>query len=177
MAYLVPRRLGLSEIVELAAQDRAALIEEIAAASAFLRALPGVDKLNVGALGNIVAQLHVHVAARAVGDPAWPGPAWGVGAARPYERGAAEALIARARAALMGPQSRRPEPLDWPPAALRPAAHYPSASAPACATCSSSADFTPETPIAPTHSSGGSAAPAPWMRTSRRERSQRPAVP
>ena len=71
---LVPRRAGLSEIVELAAQDRAVLIEEIAAASAFLRALPHVDKLNVGALGNIVAQLHVHVIGRAVGDPAWPGP-------------------------------------------------------------------------------------------------------
>ena len=85
---LVPRRLGLSEIVEPPAQDRAVLIEEIAAASAFLRALPRVDKLNVGALGNIVAQLHVHVLGRAVGDP--PGPA-GVGRRR------APALRARDR--------------------------------------------------------------------------------
>ena len=99
---LVPRRADLTEIVDLTAEDRAVLIEEIAAASAFLRALPGVDKLNVGALGNIVAQLHVHVVGRAVGDPAWPRPAWGVGEARRYERGVAEALIARARAALIG---------------------------------------------------------------------------
>ncbi len=97
---LVPRRVGVSEIVDLTAEDRAVLIEEIAAASAFLYALPHVDKLNVGALGNIVAQLHVHVIGRAVGDPAWPGPAWGVGARRPYAAEQAVALIAEARAAL-----------------------------------------------------------------------------
>ena len=97
---LVPRREDLSEIVELAAQDRAVLMDEIAAASAFLRALPRVDKLNVGALGNIVKQLHVHVLGRAVGDPAWPGPVWGVGARQPYAPEIAAALIARARAAL-----------------------------------------------------------------------------
>jgi diadenosine tetraphosphate (Ap4A) HIT family hydrolase len=97
---LVPRRANLSEIVELAAQDRAILIEEIAAVSAFLRALPRVDKLNVGALGNVVEQLHVHVVGRAVGDPAWPGPVWGVGERQPYAAERAAALIAQARAAL-----------------------------------------------------------------------------
>jgi diadenosine tetraphosphate (Ap4A) HIT family hydrolase len=106
---LVPRRANLSEIVDLAAQDRAALIEEIAAASAFLRALPGVDKLNVGALGNVVKQLHVHVLGRAVGDSAWPGPVWGAGEAWPYESGAAEALIARARDALIGTAKPAPK--------------------------------------------------------------------
>jgi diadenosine tetraphosphate (Ap4A) HIT family hydrolase len=97
---LVPRRAGIGEIVDLAAEDRAILIEEIAVASAFLCALPHVDKLNVGALGNIVAQLHVHVIGRAVGDPAWPGPAWGVGARQPYAAERAAALVAQARAAL-----------------------------------------------------------------------------
>jgi diadenosine tetraphosphate (Ap4A) HIT family hydrolase len=42
-----------------------------------VRALPGVEKLNVGALGNMVPQLHVHVIGRFKGDPAWPGPVWG----------------------------------------------------------------------------------------------------
>ncbi len=97
---LVPRRVGLSEIVDLAEQDRAVLIEEIAAASVFLRALPHVDKLNVGALGNVVKQLHVHVLGRAVGDPAWPGPAWGVGKAERYAPETAAALVVQARAAL-----------------------------------------------------------------------------
>jgi diadenosine tetraphosphate (Ap4A) HIT family hydrolase len=97
---LVPRREGLSEIVDLDPADRAVLIEEIAAASAFLRALPRVDKLNVGALGNIVGQLHVHVLGRAVGDAAWPGPVWGFGPRQPYATDVAAALVAQARAAL-----------------------------------------------------------------------------
>jgi diadenosine tetraphosphate (Ap4A) HIT family hydrolase len=37
----------------------------------------GVEKVNIGALGNVVSQLHVHVVGRHVGDPAWPGPVWG----------------------------------------------------------------------------------------------------
>ena len=97
---LVPRRENLREIADLDTAARAALIEEIAAASRFVRSLPGVEKINVGALGNIVAQLHVHVIGRAVGDPAWPGPAWGVGSARRYAPERATALVAQARAAL-----------------------------------------------------------------------------
>jgi diadenosine tetraphosphate (Ap4A) HIT family hydrolase len=42
------------------------------------------DKLNVGALGNVVPQLHVHVVARFTTDAAWPGPVWGSGSAEPY---------------------------------------------------------------------------------------------
>ncbi|MGD0565468.1 MAG: HIT family protein [Roseiarcus sp.] len=98
---LVPRAENLREIVDLETQARAALMEEIAAASRFVRGLPGVEKINVGALGNIVGQLHVHVLGRAVGDPAWPGPAWGVGTARRYAPERATALVAQARAALV----------------------------------------------------------------------------
>ncbi len=97
---LVPRGENLREIIDLDADARAALIEEIAEASRFLRSLTGVDKINVGALGNVVAQLHVHVVGRAVGDPAWPGPVWGVGRAQRYAPERAAALIAQARAAL-----------------------------------------------------------------------------
>jgi len=97
---LVPRREGLREIVDLERQARAALIEEIAAASRFVQSLPGVDKINVGALGNIVGQLHVHVVGRAVGDPAWPGPVWGVGTAQRYDESRASRLIAEIRAGL-----------------------------------------------------------------------------
>ena len=75
---LVPRRAGARELHDLALSDRAVLMEEIAAVSAALAALPGVAKVNVGALGNIVPQLHVHVIGRAPGDPAGRGPVWGV---------------------------------------------------------------------------------------------------
>jgi diadenosine tetraphosphate (Ap4A) HIT family hydrolase len=82
---LAPRRENISELCELDLADRAALVEEIAAVSEALRAAPGVDKINVGALGNVVRQLHVHVVARHVGDAAWPGPVWGAGAPQAYE--------------------------------------------------------------------------------------------
>ena len=39
------------------------------------------DKLNIAALGNQVAQLHVHHIARFYTDDAWPGPVWGIGSA------------------------------------------------------------------------------------------------
>ena len=90
---LVPRRAGAVEIVDLDAANRAALIEEIAAVSRWLRRRSGIDKINVGALGNIVAQLHVHIVARRIGDAAWPGPVWGVGTAQAYGEAEGRALI------------------------------------------------------------------------------------
>ena len=80
---LVPRIAGAVEIVDLGPSDRQVLMEEMAQASQALRQSVPCDKLNVGALGNIVQQLHVHVVARRQGDAAWPGPVWGSGAAQP----------------------------------------------------------------------------------------------
>jgi diadenosine tetraphosphate (Ap4A) HIT family hydrolase len=97
---LVPRRAGLREIHELAAADRALLIEEIALAGQGLQAAAGAAKINVGALGNLVPQLHVHVVARSPGDPAWPGPIWGHGRPEPYDAPDLAAECARLQQAL-----------------------------------------------------------------------------
>jgi diadenosine tetraphosphate (Ap4A) HIT family hydrolase len=97
---LVPRRAGLSEIHDLSPQERALLVEEAAFAGARLKALSAAKKINTGALGNIVAQLHVHVVARFEGDAAWPGPVWGAGKAEAYAPEAAEERLAALRAAL-----------------------------------------------------------------------------
>ncbi len=83
---LVPRRPDLADLIDLDAEDRARLMEEIALACGALRRLHRPDKLNVAALGNVVRQLHVHVIARFHADPAWPRPVWGVKPApEPYE--------------------------------------------------------------------------------------------
>lgn len=95
---LVPRRPGLRELHDLTAPDRATLMEEIAGASRALAAVAGAEKMNVGALGNLVAQLHIHIVARRAGDGAWPGPVWGSGPALPYGDAAAD-LIRRLKAA------------------------------------------------------------------------------
>lgn len=81
---LVPRRAGAMEIHALGAADRALLFEETVKVAAVLAAHAPDHKINIGALGNIVRQLHVHVVARRQGDAAWPGPVWGHGQAQPY---------------------------------------------------------------------------------------------
>ncbi len=92
---LVPARLDLREIHELAAADRRILIEEIARASALMQDAFGADKMNIAALGNQVPQLHVHLIARFSGDPAWPNPVWGHGAPRPMSDAELAGRIAR----------------------------------------------------------------------------------
>ena len=79
---LVPRRENVTEITELVPEDRAALMEEAARAGTIVK---GDGKLNIGALGNLVPQLHLHVVSRRPGDPAWPGPVWGHSPAVPYD--------------------------------------------------------------------------------------------
>ncbi len=82
---LIPERAGVEEIMELDEADRGQLMQEIVAASSVLKDLYSPDKLNVGALGNHVRQLHVHVIGRFTSDPAWPGPTWGHSSAVPYQ--------------------------------------------------------------------------------------------
>ncbi|MET4568113.1 HIT family protein [Rhodanobacter soli] len=88
---LVPRRAGLVEIADLRDDEQTMLWQEVNRAAAALRAVAPCDKLNLGALGNIVRQLHVHVVARVEGDAAWPGPVWGNGQA--VARGDAQARL------------------------------------------------------------------------------------
>ena len=91
---LVPRRPGLSEMHDVAEADRAQLMAEIDRASHALKTMFKADKINVGALGNMVPQLHLHVIARFKSDPAWPGPVWGKQPPVPYESGALQQRIA-----------------------------------------------------------------------------------
>ena len=93
---LVPRVAGASEITYLSEDQAVRLMEEIRISTRVMLDLSKPDKVNVGALGNIVTQLHVHVVGRFRSDPAWPGPVWGNGTRTPYPDHAASALIERA---------------------------------------------------------------------------------
>ncbi len=94
---LVPRRAGLTELDDLEAAARGQLLSETQHAMQALRGAVACHKLNIGVLGNLVRQLHVHVVARTQGDAAWPGPVWGHGPARRYLPAARERLIATLR--------------------------------------------------------------------------------
>ncbi len=82
---LIPRVPGATELNDLDVGQRAVLIEEIAAVGVMVRSLGQalgrpIDKLNTAALGNVTAQLHIHVVGRRRDDPLWPDPIWGRGA-------------------------------------------------------------------------------------------------
>ena len=73
---LVPRRAELTEISDLSRPELHLLIDEIAELSKIMQNYFKPDKLNVGSLGNIVPQLHIHLIARFSHDPSWPFGVW-----------------------------------------------------------------------------------------------------
>lgn len=97
---LVPRMAGLAELHDLPTAELAMAAGEWAAAGRALKAATGALKINSGALGNVVRQLHLHVVARSEGDPGWPGPVWGHGQRQPYAAEAREAFAATITRAL-----------------------------------------------------------------------------
>jgi diadenosine tetraphosphate (Ap4A) HIT family hydrolase len=98
---LVPRRADVSELIDLSDANQAQLMEEIARAARALRDITACDKLNVAAIGNMVAQLHVHVIARRRDDAAWPKPVWGAAPAKPYAAADLERFLGAIRNRLM----------------------------------------------------------------------------
>ncbi len=102
---LAPRTAGARELEDLGSAQRRMLMDEILAAGRAVRAIGEalgrpVAKLNVGQLGNVTPQLHVHVVGRRPDDAAWPGPVWGCGMAEAYAPEALEAALAAARICL-----------------------------------------------------------------------------
>jgi diadenosine tetraphosphate (Ap4A) HIT family hydrolase len=81
---LVPAVAGVREIYHLSADQQHQLVRESSVLSEAMMAAFGGDKMNVGALGNRVPQLHLHHIVRFEGDPAWPGPVWGKQGPVPY---------------------------------------------------------------------------------------------
>jgi diadenosine tetraphosphate (Ap4A) HIT family hydrolase len=94
---LVPRRIGVSEIIDLDEVEQAQLMTEIARTGRALKAVTDCTKLNIAALGNVVPQLHVHVVARREGDAAWPRPIWGAVPPLAHDKQELEQFIAALR--------------------------------------------------------------------------------
>ena len=82
---LVPRKLALTELIDLEENEQVQLLGEVAAAARTLKQITECDKLNIAALGNQVPQLHVHVIARRHSDAAWPKPVWSAAPATAYD--------------------------------------------------------------------------------------------
>lgn len=94
---LVPQKNGLEELFDLSLSDQQLLASEISKVAFVLKQQTGATKINIGALGNIVRQLHIHVIARFEGDANWPHPVWGHGKREIWQPDAKTALIQKIR--------------------------------------------------------------------------------
>jgi len=97
---LVPAVEEAREVYQLSQPQRSLLMEESCAIQQILMEQFQPEKLNIGALGNIVPQLHLHHIARYREDPAWPAPVWGHSPAQPYSNTEATTRIEQIRNAL-----------------------------------------------------------------------------
>ncbi|SEI65299.1 Diadenosine tetraphosphate (Ap4A) hydrolase [Allopseudospirillum japonicum] len=80
---LVPRIDNITELYQLAVDDRQQFIEESCLLARALKHAYQGDKVNIAAIGNKVPQLHVHHIVRYLNDLAWPAPVWGFGLPEP----------------------------------------------------------------------------------------------
>lgn len=97
---LVPKKADLKELHHLPMQEQQQFLLESQAVSQTLEAMFAPDKLNLGALGNMVPQLHIHHIARFKNDIAWPGPLWGNTAGSFREPSVQQALVEQIQQAL-----------------------------------------------------------------------------
>jgi diadenosine tetraphosphate (Ap4A) HIT family hydrolase len=94
---LVPRVDNGVEIHQLAENEQSLLQVETCEISRMLQEISQCWKINTGALGNVVRQLHIHVIARNEGDANWPAPVWGYGERQPYDGDMCNAFIRQIR--------------------------------------------------------------------------------
>ena len=74
---LIPIKLNLIELSDLEVDERNELLNFAIDLGNYIKSDQNFDKVNIGMLGNVVAQLHLHIVLRNKDDPAWPGPVWG----------------------------------------------------------------------------------------------------
>jgi len=82
---IVPRvDMEKTEITDLSETEYSNINACTLAVSQFLKLEFSPDKINIGNIGNIVQQMHIHVIGRSEKDPAWPEVVWGYPEKTPY---------------------------------------------------------------------------------------------
>lgn len=100
--FLIVPRGDFVEWMDLPHGIQGQLLQDLNTLSDFLLRDPelAVDKINIGAIGNIVPQFHLHIVGRRHSDPAWPGPVWGHPDHEDYFEGDVERFKSRLAAAV-----------------------------------------------------------------------------
>ncbi len=81
---LVPKVSNIVDIYELEWEQQTQFLNESSLLSEVLMGIYKGTKMNVGALGNLCPQLHIHHIVRFQDDVAWPKPIWGLLPPIPY---------------------------------------------------------------------------------------------
>ena len=97
---LVPLVEGATELTDLPMAQQQQVLQDINQVAVMVTQLYSPNKLNIGALGNVVSQLHIHVVGRFTHDPAWPNPVWGQLGANAYSKAQLSEQLRQARACL-----------------------------------------------------------------------------
>ena len=84
---LIPIKPNLIELSDLEVDERNELLNFAVDLGNYIKSVQNFDKVNIGMLGNIVSQLHLHIVVRNKDDPAWPGPVWGWKSTSNLEKG------------------------------------------------------------------------------------------
>jgi diadenosine tetraphosphate (Ap4A) HIT family hydrolase len=74
---LIPIKPNLIELSDLEVDERNELLNFAIDLGNYIKSDQNFNKVNIGMLGNVVTQLHLHIVLRNKDDPAWPGPVWG----------------------------------------------------------------------------------------------------
>lgn len=88
------------EFYELSQEQQQDVLAAVNVLSGALKRHLGAQKINVASIGNVVAQLHVHVVGRRTDDFCWPGVVWGAQQRRAYADDEITRLAALLRGAL-----------------------------------------------------------------------------
>lgn len=82
---LVPRIENVKDWDDLDEKQQIQLTTEINYVCKLLKRFGKPDKINVGSLGNMVPQMHIHIIARKKNDRAWPAAIWGTKSKKSYQ--------------------------------------------------------------------------------------------
>ena len=90
---LIPNIENAVELHDLSEEQQALVAQDTAKAAKALKQVTDCMKINTGALGNVVRQLHLHIIARNEDDANWPGPVWGFEEREEYGEDEIEVLV------------------------------------------------------------------------------------
>lgn len=95
---LVPEvAAGIEDLHQLDEETFAEVMRGVRAVSNFVSDYFQAEKLNVGCIGNVVRQMHIHIVGRSTGDAAWPGVVWAHSGKTNYAQSEIASIVEAAR--------------------------------------------------------------------------------